>query len=80
MLQEERDGSSFEKAIIIEETNSRDGIRAEYRWLQEHYPGYKMKQQALMMHEGKPYDLLTFKQKGKTSKIYFDISNFFGKY
>lgn len=80
-LQEgERDGSSYEKAIIITDTTETAGIKAEYKWLAQHYPGYKMKKQALSYHNGKPYDILYIKHKGKKKKVYFDISNFFGKW
>ena len=75
-----RDGSSYEKAIIIKDTTESKGIKAEYVWLSEHYSGYKMKKQSLSYNNGKPYDILSFKYKGKKKKIYFDISNFFGKW
>ena len=60
-----RDGSSYEKAIIIKDTTESKGIKAEYAWLSEHYPGYKMKKQALSYNNGKPYDILYIKYKGK---------------
>jgi hypothetical protein len=76
-----RDGSSFEKAIIITETNEEAGDAAEYKWLSEHYPGYLMGSQTLAEHEKRPYDILSFKTAAGVSKeIYFDISNFFGKW
>lgn len=74
------DGSSFDKAIVITETTETAGIAAEYKWLNQHYPGYKMKKQALSHHDGKPYDILYFKHKRKKRTIYFDISAFFGKF
>jgi len=76
----ERDGSSYEKAIVILETTETVGVHAEYKWLSENYPRYKMKKQALSYYNGKPYDILFIKQKGKKKKIYFDISAFFGKF
>lgn len=75
------DGSSFEKAIVINAANEMDGVPAEYEWLKAHYPGYKVKLQKLVMHNDKPYDLLTIiTNKGEEKVIYFDISNFFGKF
>lgn len=75
------DGSSFEKAIVINAANEMDGVPAEYEWLKSHYPGYKLKLQKLVMHNEKPYDLLTIiTKKGEEKTIYFDISNFFGKF
>ncbi len=70
----QRDGSSYEKAIIVK------SIMAEYEWLTENYPGYKMIMQSLNEYKKKPYDILTFKTAdGIERNIYFDISNFFGK-
>jgi predicted RNA-binding protein associated with RNAse of E/G family len=44
------------------------------------YPGYKMVQQSLDYEKGKPYDILEIiTADGKNKKVYFDISNFFGK-
>jgi hypothetical protein len=75
------DGSSFEKAIIINEKSEFKGIEAEYAWLRKNYPGYKSKQQSLLSHDGKSYDRLDIiTSDGEEKSIYFDISNFFGKY
>ncbi|HEY6161972.1 MAG TPA: hypothetical protein VI112_12135 [Bacteroidia bacterium] len=76
----ERDGSSYEKAIIIEETTETTGVAAEYKWLRDHYPNYKMRSQSLSYHDGKPFDVLHIKVKRKKKNVYFDISNFFGKF
>lgn len=76
-----RDGSSFEKAIVIMETNEGSGGRAEYKWLADHYPGYRMGSQALVFHEKKPYDILKIETaEGVPKEVYFDISNYFGKW
>lgn len=75
-----REGRSLQDAILIEEKTEPTGIAAEYRWLGEHFPGYKMKIQSLLFEGGKPYDLLEFVDaEGDAHAIYFDISNFFGK-
>lgn len=75
------DGSSFEKAVVINAANEMDGVPAEYEWLKAHYPGYKLKFQKLVMHNDKPYDLLTIiTNKGEEKTIHFDISIFFGKF
>jgi hypothetical protein len=77
----DRDGSSYEKAIVIQEKTESTGVDAEYAWLKKHYPGYKMKQQSLTNKNGKAYDLIEIvTAQGKTMTIYFDISNFFGKW
>jgi hypothetical protein len=75
------DGSSFEKAIVIQEKSEMTGSKAEYQWLRENYPGYKMIMQALVNHDKKPYDILTITTAdGVEKKVYFDISNYFGKF
>jgi len=75
-----RDGSSYEKAIIIAEKTEPSGIDAEYKWLSVHYPGYKMESQSLLLEKGRSYDLMEFKTPdGSKHSIYFDITTFFGK-
>ena len=75
------DGSSFEKAIVIQETSESTGVDAEYKWLSENYPGYKRGMQSLVTHEKKPYDILAITTTdGVEKKVYFDISNYFGKF
>ena len=77
----ERDGSSYEKAIIINEKSEGKGVSAEYAWLKENYPGYKSMGQSLSNHNGKSYDIIRIKTSGGSEKsIYFDISSFFGKW
>ena len=76
-----RDGSSFDKAIIINEDHERPGIDAEYAWIKRQYPGSATKGQALMYNDNKPYDLIhVVTADGKTVDVYFDISKFFGKF
>ncbi len=41
------DGSTYEKAIVINEQHERQGIRAEYAWIDAHYPGYKSRGQGV---------------------------------
>ncbi|MGN6181493.1 MAG: hypothetical protein ACTHNW_20085 [Mucilaginibacter sp.] len=74
------DGSSFDKAIVINETHERQGVDAEYIWIAKTYPGAKNNSQALVMHNNKSYDILHITTaRGKAISVYFDISNFFGK-
>jgi hypothetical protein len=76
-----RDGSSFENAIIIPEKSESKGVDAEYQWLRTNYPGYKSTGQSLNEHKGKNYDIIKIKTAdGLEKSIYFDISNFFGKF
>lgn len=75
------DGSSYEKAIVIQETSETKGVSAEYGWLKKKYPGYKMQSQALNFKDKKPYDILNIETSdGEKKAVYFDISNFFGKF
>ncbi|HTA27113.1 MAG TPA: hypothetical protein VK809_04960 [Bacteroidia bacterium] len=77
-----RDGSSFKKAVIILDTTESSGVTAEYNWLALHYPGYSSNEQALAIGDDKhPYDILhIITKEGEEKKIYFDISNYFGKW
>lgn len=77
----EQDGSSFEKAIVIEASNESEGVSAEYAWLRKNYPDCKLNRQSLVNHNKKPYDLMEITTSEGTEKtIYFDISNFYGKF
>ena len=76
-----RDGSSFEKAIVIDETHERQGIDDEYAWIRANYPGSHTNSQALVSHEKKSYDILHITTvDGKAVAVYFDIDKFFGKF
>ncbi|MBB3186912.1 hypothetical protein [Microbacter margulisiae] len=75
-----RDGSSYQKAIIIHASSESTGVPAEYQWLKNHYPGYQTKMQTLVFHQKKPYDIIEIvTAEGQDKNIYFDISNYFGK-
>ena len=77
----DRDGSSFEKAIIITETSERQGIDAEYAWIRKQYPGSKTAGQALTYRDKKPFDIIhIITADDKKLDVYFDISNFYGKF
>jgi hypothetical protein len=76
------DGSSMEKAIIIKGAKgSEAGIGAEYAWLAKKYPGYKTREQALLGDKKKKYDMISITTgECKQVEVYFDISEFFGKF
>lgn len=77
----ERDGSSYDKAIIITETSSRAGIAAEYSWIRENHPGYAPQGQSLVHKDKRSFDIIkTANAKGEEKLFYFDITNFFGKF
>ena len=75
------DGSSFDNAIVIQEKSEGTGVDAEYKWLAKNYPGYTFISQSLSYHNKKPYDILSIKTSdGEKKDVYFDISNFYGKF
>jgi len=70
----EKDGSSFEKAVMVK------NISEEYEWLGQYFPGYKFILQSLMFDKKQPYDVLKIVTiDGETLHIYFNISSFYGK-
>jgi hypothetical protein len=76
------DGSSIKQAVIITEaTGEKTGVRAEYVWLHQHYPGYRLRDQGLRHEGGKSYDEMRIvTADGKSHTVVFDVSSFFGKY
>lgn len=75
------DGLSFETAVVITETSQSKGVKAEYKWIANHYSNFTIKMQSAGMHNNKPYDIITIRQSnGEDLKLYFDISNFYGKF
>ncbi|MFD2147517.1 adenosylhomocysteinase [Mucilaginibacter antarcticus] len=75
------DGSSYEKAIVINASGEMQGIKAEYDWLKQNYPGYTRKGQSSGSYNKRQYDMLQFTTAdGNAKTIYFDITSFFGKF
>src|SRR5882762_8907074 len=74
------DGSSIKQAVIISDTASeKTGVRAEYVWLHEHYPGYRLRGQGLRHDKGRSYDEMRIvTADGKSRTVFFDITSFFG--
>jgi len=73
-------GPQGSRAILIEgAANELDGVRFEYAFLAGAYPGWKKQSQALISTGGHYYDVLTITKAGATKRVYFDISEFFGK-
>ena len=76
-----RDGSSFDRAIMIKEKREGPGVDAEYDWLRLHFPEYQSEGQSLTFDKKKAYDIIRIKTKeGEDKRIYFDISGFYGKF
>lgn len=77
----EADGSSYEKAIVITAGSEGIGVQAEYDYLAKTYPGYKKGGQSLNNKDGKAYDVLHITlADGSAKNVYFDITDFFGKW
>lgn len=73
------DGSSIERAIVIIENDTTRGIAAEYSWIEEHMPEYRVVGQALLKKNDSVYDRIDVQNEaGDIRSIYFDIKSFFG--
>jgi len=78
--QQAADGLSYTTAIVITETSETNGVHAEYAWIKAHYSDYTIKGQSLNYHDKKPFDIINIQLSDNTErKLYFDISNFYGK-
>ena len=76
----DRDGTSLERAIIIEgATNEESGVMAEKAWLKKRYPVYHEESQSMMSSGGRHYDLIEIGTSDGHKSVYFDITEFFGK-
>jgi len=66
------DGISCERRVKVSATPD------EYAWVKAHYPGAKVKMQALIDCNGSPTDMLQITtSEGRNVMTYFDISSFF---
>lgn len=76
------DGSSLEQAVIIKNAkNEEEGVDAEAKWIRKVHPGWRKGDQALLSEKGKAYDRIEYTTPdGKTKTIFFDITEFFGKF
>jgi hypothetical protein len=71
-------GSSIEKAIIILGVNTdREGVDAEYRYLDFHYKGWQLDEQTLILNKDMQYDLMVIiLLDGSKKDVWFDITEF----
>ncbi|MDO4694449.1 MAG: hypothetical protein Q4A62_07480 [Eikenella sp.] len=78
--QAQADGSSIERAVLIHENDTRRGIAAENRWIQENLPRCRKTGQAFRQENGGIYDQIRLScADGQTRHVYFDIRHFFGR-
>jgi hypothetical protein len=73
------DGASCEQAIVIKGApNEFEGVKSEYRYLTERYPGWSLTEQSLLHSGDRSFDLLEFTTPdGEKRRACFDISEFF---
>ena len=75
------DGLSFATAVVITEKTETSGVQAEYAWIKQHYENYEIKKQSLSYHDKKPFNVITITlANGNNLDLYFDITNYFGKF
>jgi hypothetical protein len=75
------DGASCEQAVVVHAPTEMAGTRAEYDWIAARYPGYHRDRQALIRCNGRPADQLRIRTAaGQEVEIFFDISEYFGRF
>jgi hypothetical protein len=79
------DGSTIDKAVVINVESTSIGIPAEYEYISKLYGqqnvGWTVIRQSLMVHDVNHYDVLLIKlSNGDEKSIYFDITQFYGKF
>ena len=76
----QRDGTSFERAIIINEKTERAGIDAENTQLTALFPGSKRVSQRYDIYKDKQHEIVNVTTSdGREVSVYFDVSSYFGK-
>lgn len=74
------DGATLSAAVIVHASDESAGIRAEYAWIKEHWPGSRRGKQGLITNNNRLYDALTITDTaGHERTVYFDITEYFGK-
>ena len=66
--------------IVISECNNSEGVDCEHKELKRRFGNYKLLKQVLINKDNHFYDKLIIKTEGEVKEIFFDISDFFGKY
>lgn len=75
------DGSSCAQAVVVHARGEMEGVRAEYQWLAAKHPGYERQMQSLSTCNDKPADILKIRTAdGRVVEVYFDISEYFGRF
>ena len=66
--------------IIRNATNESEGVAAESQWIRKVHPGWVKGNQALISKNGRHYDQIDYANPRGRDRIYFDITDFFGKF
>jgi len=80
------DGSSMEKAVIINAKSTMDGVPAEYDYISQKHgvrdEDWILVSQSLKKNsDGKAFDVINIElTEGTSFSYFFDISEFFGKF
>jgi hypothetical protein len=75
------DGTTLDRAVIVNAPTESIGVAAVYGWIGRRYPGSTAAGQNTVIRNGRFYDaidVLTGTRERRT--FYFDITQFFGKY
>jgi hypothetical protein len=76
-----RDGSSFDRAIVIDEKTERAGTDAQNTQLLALFPGSKRVSQRFELYKDKQHEIVNISTAdGREVAVYFDISSYFGKH
>jgi hypothetical protein len=76
---EVRDGSSFERAILVQ-GDYEHSVDWEWAYLKKLFWGRGMpKEHGLMQHNGRWYDRFVFSTSGGDKVVYFDVTRFAGR-
>ena len=75
-----RGGTSFGNAVVIMVERESTGLKEEYKWLSNNYPGYGLIRKTRIKKSARHYDIMRIKTKeGQLKDVYFDTTRFWGK-
>lgn len=76
------DGHTLESAVLIRGArHTRAGLAAEAAWIAKNRPDWRKTSQSLLHRNGRHYDRVECATPaGSTGVIYFDITEFFGRW
>lgn len=75
-----QDGKSETTAVVITAPDTTQGIAAENDWIRANMPGCNKSGQQLIQGEKGIYDKILLQCADGPREVYFEISNFFGKF